>query len=72
MKTIIQTFKGILTLLTLIFILQVFYTAHLQKANLFLRHENQKVRVIEKTVLGYKECPECPKCPKNSFDCPAH
>jgi len=72
MKKLIHFSKAIVLLITAILIIQIFFTAHLLKANVYLRHENSKIKIIEKKVLTYKECeiPEC-ICPKSSYDCPA-
>ncbi len=69
-KTLTNTLTYILITLILIFVLQIFYTSQLQSANLYLQKESQKVKVIEKTVLGFKEC-ICPKCPERWTELPA-
>lgn len=64
--------KWILISLVTLILVQTLYTAHLQRANLFLKHEIQKKEFIEiPTMIQIeKECPKC-FCPKGSYDCPA-
>ena len=62
MKKLIHYSKGIVLLITAILIIQIFLTAHLLKANFYLKHQTNGIRVVEKKVLAYKDCEECPPC----------
>ncbi len=54
--------KAIVLLLTAILILQIFFLGDCIKSNVYLQHENSKIKIVEKKVLGYRNCEKCPPC----------
>lgn len=62
MSKAIYITKYITLLLILILVIQFGFIAKLISANLFLKHETNKVEFIEKKVLTYTECPICNPC----------